>query len=197
MRSTARRVTGATALTLVLALAAGACNGSDDAPDEPAAAPSSSAPPTVPEVETKVLVGEVTGRLPKPERARIATQVGAVVDAWAQAAYVGGDYPRRDFADSWPGFTAAARKLARQDQALMSNEDIGRRIDGVELRRSRVVLDVLAVKQLARAVTARVLLEFRTTGAVEKRVRVQGRLYLTHEDDGWQVFGYDMTKGAV
>ena len=71
------------------------------------------------------------------------------------------------------------------------------RADGVELRRSRVVLDVLAVQQLARGVTARVLLEFRTTGSVEKRVRVQGRLYLTHEDDGWQVFGYDMTKGAV
>ena len=48
-----------------------------------------------------------------------------------------------------------------------------------------------------RAVTARVLLELRTTGSVEKRVRVQGRLYLTHADDGWQVFGYDMTKGTV
>ena len=196
MRSTARRVTGATVLTLVLALSAGACRGSDEAPDEPAAAPSS-ATPTVPPVETKVLVGTLTGRLPKAERAKVVTEVGAVVDGWAQAAYVGGDYPRRDFSDSWPGFTAVARKLAKQDQALMSNQDLGDRIDGVELKRGRVVLDVLAVKQLARAVTARVLLEFRTTGSLEKRVRVQGRLYLTHGDDGWQVFGYDMTKGTV
>jgi len=196
MRSTARRVTGATSLVLVLALSAGACRDSEDAPAEPSAA-SSSATPTVPPVETKVLVGELTGRLPKPERAKVATEVGAVVDGWTQAAYVGGQYPRQDFADSWPGFTTVARKLAQQDQALMSNQDIGGRIDGVELRRSRVVLDVLAVKQLARAVTARVLLEFRTTGSVQKRVRVQGRLYLTHGDDGWQVFGYDMTKGAV
>ena len=79
----------------------------------------------------------------------------------------------------------------------MSNQDVGDRIDGVDLRRSRVVLDVLSVQQRAQAVTARVLLEFRTTGSVEKRVRVQGRLYLTHGDGGWQVFGYDMTKGAV
>ena len=196
MRSTGRRVTGATLLVLVLALSAGACRQSDDAPEEPSAA-SSSATQTRPPVETKVLVGELTGRLPKAERAKVLTEVGAVVDGWTQAAYVGGEYPRQDFADSWPGFTAVARKLAEQDRALMSNEDIGGRIDGVELRRSRVVLDVLAVKQLARAVTARVLLEFRTTGSVQKRVRVQGRLYLTHEDDGWQVFGYDMTKGAV
>lgn len=196
MSSTARRVTGATALALVLALSAGACRGSEEAPDEPAAAPSSAAPTERP-VETKVLVGELTGRLPKAERAKVVAEIGAVVDGWTQAAYVGGDYPRRDFADSWPGFTPGARALAEKDRALMSNQDVGARIDGVEVRRSRVVLDVLSVEQLARAVTARVLLEFRTTGSVEKKVRVQGRLYLTHEADGWQVFGYDMTKGAV
>jgi hypothetical protein len=196
MRSTARRVTGATALALVLALSAGACRASEDAPGGPEAAPPP-ATPTVAPVESTVLIGELTGRLAKAERAKIVSEVGAVVDGWTQAAYVGGDYPRRDFSDSWPGFTSGARALARQDQALMSNQDLGDRIDGVELKRDRVVLDVLAVKQLARAVTARVLLDFRTTGSVEKRVRVQGRLYLTHEDDGWQVFGYDMTKGAV
>lgn len=196
MRSTARRVMGATAVALALTLTAGACSGSDDAPDEPDAAPSS-ATPTVPPVETTVLVGALTGRLPKAERAKVVDEVGAVVDGWTQAAYVGGDYPRRDFADSWPGFTAGARALAQKDRALMSNQDLGDRIDGVEVKRSRVVLDVLSTQQLARAVTARVLLEFRTTGSVEKRVRVQGRLYLTHEDGGWQVFGYDMTKGAV
>ncbi len=196
MRSTARRVTGATVLALVLTLAAGACSGSEDSPDEPAAVPPS-ATPAEPPVETKVLVGKLTGRLPKAERVKVVTEIGAVVEGWTQAAYVGGDYPRRDFADSWPGFTAGARALARKDQALMSNQDVGTRIDGVEVRRSRVVLDVLSVEQLARAVTARVLLEFRTTGSVEKKVRVQGRLYLTHEDAGWQVFGYDMTKGAV
>ncbi|WP_243058221.1 hypothetical protein [Nocardioides sp. SR21] len=189
-------MTGATVLALVLTLAAGACSGSEDSPDEPAAVPPS-ATPAEPPVETKVLVGKLTGRLPKAERVKVVTEIGAVVEGWTQAAYVGGDYPRRDFADSWPGFTAGARALARKDQALMSNQDVGTRIDGVEVRRSRVVLDVLSVEQLARAVTARVLLEFRTTGSVEKKVRVQGRLYLTHEDAGWQVFGYDMTKGAV
>ncbi|GAA4370448.1 hypothetical protein GCM10023146_18640 [Nocardioides caricicola] len=143
------------------------------------------------------MIGKLTGRLPKPERAKVVAAVGAVVDGWTQAAYVGGAYPRRDFADAWPGFTAGARALAKRDRALMSNQDIGHRIDGVELRRSRVVLDVLSVKQRAQAVTARVLVGFRTTGQVERAVRVQGRLYLTHGDGGWQVFGYDMTKGAV
>jgi hypothetical protein len=46
-------------------------------------------------------------------------------------------------------------------------------------------------------VTARVLFAFETTGEVERAVRVQGRLYLTRTHDGWQVFGYDVTKGAA
>ncbi len=45
--------------------------------------------------------------------------------------------------------------------------------------------------------TARVRLGFRTTGELERTVRVQGRLYLTHNDGGWQVFGYDVSKGAA
>jgi hypothetical protein len=78
----------------------------------------------------------------------------------------------------------------------MSNADVGERIEGVEAKRRRVAVDVLAVKQRPVAVTARVLLGFRTTGDVERTVRVQGRLYLTRGGDGWRVFGYDMTKGS-
>jgi hypothetical protein len=143
-----------------------------------------------------VTIGRVTGTLPREARRRLAHQIGDVVDGWMDAAYVGGDYPRGDFADAWPGFTDGARDRARHDRQLMSNADIGRRIEGVEAKRRRVTVDVLAVRQRPVAVTARVLLGFRTTGDVERKVRVQGRLYLTHGGHGWRVFGYDMTKGS-
>ncbi len=184
-------------LSLTLGLTLSACSGSDDEPDQPGAGASTSAVPTTPAVETVVEVGRVTGRLPKDARDRVVGEVAAVVDGWTQAAYLGGDYPRRDFSDSWPGFTTGAQEEARRDRALMSNEDIGERIDGVQLRRSRVRVDVLAVRQHAVGVTARVLLGFRTTGELERVVRVEGRLYLTHTERGWRVFGYDVTKGTV
>ncbi|HYF73125.1 MAG TPA: hypothetical protein VD864_09915, partial [Nocardioides sp.] len=182
----------------VLTLGLGACSGDDDEPDEPGAAPSTPAasePPAA--VEQVVDLGRVTGTLPREARDRVVRQVGAVVNGWAAAAYLEGDYPRRDFSDSWPGFTPGAKEEAHRDRALMSNEDIGERIDGVVLRRSRVLLDVLAVRKRAAGVTARVQLGFRTTGDLERVVRVEGRLYLTHTPRGWRVFGYDMTKGAA
>jgi hypothetical protein len=195
MTTSARR--GATAVTTLLVLAAsvGACrDGASDAGAAGSSASSrSSAPPAV---QTVVTVGRVTGTLPREARRRLAHQIGGVVDGWMDAAYVGGDYPRRDFADSWPGFTAGARDRARRDRDLMSNADIGERIEGVEAKRRRVTVDVLAVKRHPVGVTARVLLGFRTTGDVERKVRVQGRLYLTRGRDGWRVFGYDITKGS-
>jgi hypothetical protein len=196
MTTPQRRSYAATVVALVLALAVGACSGSDVEPAaEPGSVPTGSE--SVSKVETVVSFGRVTGSLPRDARDRLADQVGAVVDGWTEAAYLGGSYPRRDFSDSWPGFTTGARQEAHRDRALMSNEDIGDRVDGVEARRSRVRIDVLAVRRHAVGVTARVLLGFRTTGEVERDVRVQGRLYLIHTERGWRIFGYDMTKGVL
>jgi hypothetical protein len=189
-------MTGVVAGLAVVALGSGACTddgGLDGAgPDggSPAGASATERP-----VETRVSFGVLTGRLASDARQRLSSQVGDVVDGWIDAAYVGGDYPRRDFSDVWPGFTAGAQQEARHDRALMSNEDVGDRIDGVELHKSTVKLDVLAVKQRPVGVTARVFIGFRTTGDVEREVRVKGRLFLTHTDRGWRVFGYDVTKG--
>lgn len=196
MTTSVRRAYVSTLAVLVLTLGVGACSGGDDEPDEPGAAPSSPGASGAPAVETVVTFGRVTGTLPKQVRGRLADQVGEVVDGWTAAAYLAGDYPRRDFSRSWPGFTPGAQQEARRDRALMSNEDIGERIDGVEARRSRVRLDVLAVRKRAVGVTAHVALGFRTTGDLERTVTVQGRLYLTHTERGWRVFGYDVTKGA-
>ena len=193
-----RRTAATAALTLALGLGAGACSGEDD-PGEPAAESPTQSSSAAPErtVPTKVSFGEVTGRMDRASRQQLAAKVQAVVDGWTEAAYLGGDYPRRGFADAWPGFTKGATEQARRDRALMSNQDIGDRIDGVRVRRNVLVIDVLAVKGHPVGVTARVRLGFRTTGDLERTVRVTGRLFLTRTDGRWRVFGYDVTKGAV
>lgn len=197
MTRAALRAAAATALTLAVAFAGAGCTGSDDQPAGSDAPAEATPTPTAREVAAQVSLGKVTGKLPPAEADRLTAQVGDLVDGWVRAAYLDGTYPRRDFSDSWPGFSAGARKLAHGDRALMSNEDIGDRIDGVDPHRVAVRLDVLAVKKRPVGVTAHVSVGFATTGEVERQVRVKGRLFLTRGEDGWQVFGYDVTKGAV
>lgn len=204
-RTTRTRATVLTGMVLVGVILLSGCTGDSDDTGEGAPAESTSAAPEVP---TKVSVATVTGRLPQPARQRLADQVGAVVDGWFEAAYLGGDYPREDtaeaWADSWPGFTKGAAREARRDAALMSNRSIGADIDDVQALRRVVKLDVLAVKGKAAGVTARVRLRFETAsdGEAGPTVAVVGRLYLSPAhpnatDPGWQVFGYDMTKGGA
>ena len=137
----------------------------------------------------------MTGKLPKEKRAKVRQQVAHAVDAWFDAAYVAGDYPRNDFADAWPGFTTGAKADAQSDKALMSNQDIGSEIAGVEATARKVTVDVLAVKGKASGATARFVLKFRTDGDVQRKVEVRGRLFLTPGAEGWRIFGYDVTKG--
>ncbi|GAB3196364.1 hypothetical protein GCM10027062_05500 [Nocardioides hungaricus] len=202
MSSPVRRTAAAVALALALGVGAGACSGADD-PGEPAAeSPRGTFGPAVERaVPTRVSLGQVTGRMDRQARQRLMREVTDVVDGWTEAAYLGGSYPRRGsanaWADAWPGFTRGARDQARRDRALMSNQDIGDRIDGVTPRRSVLVLDVLAAQGRPVGVTARVRLGFRTTGDLERTVRVTGRLFLTRTDGQWQVFGYDVSKGMV
>lgn len=195
MSQASRRGSAAAAIVLAAALAASGCSGDDDEPEPRSAGSSSATAPA--EVVTTVTYGTITGRLPKPKRVRLVGQMEKVVDGWIDAAYVGGDYPRTRFADSWPGFTAGARQQAAHDAGLMSNKDIGAGIDGVVAKRRIVKLDVLAVKHRAVGVTARVVVRFATTGSKPRDIRVAGRLYLTRGKQGWKVFGYDMTKSQV
>ncbi len=196
MSQRSRRASWAVAAVVVVGLAAGGCSDSDG---DPAAAPSSSTSPTAeatPPVTTKVSWGELVGRLPRAQRQPLVASVRKVVDGWLDAAYLAGDYPRADFAGSWPGFTPGAQARARRDGDLMSNRDIGASIDGVEPERRAVTLDVVSVKKRPVGVTARVVLRFATTGDTPQTVRVAGRLYLTKGAQGWQVFGYDVRKDA-
>jgi hypothetical protein len=77
---------------------------------------------------TKVGIHQVHGRLPVARRKVVRRQVGAVVDRWWEAAYLGGTYPRSSFPAAFPGFTAAAEQRARADKALLTNQTAGPRI---------------------------------------------------------------------
>jgi len=79
----------------------------------------------------------------------------------------------------------------------MSNAAIGPRIESVRAVNRTLKIDVLAVERRPVAVTARVALGLQVEGEVARRERVAGSLYLTYGDGGWQVFGYDMTRGVV
>jgi hypothetical protein len=122
--------------------------------------------------------------------------VSAVVEKWWKAAYLGGSYPRTRFGDAFPGFTRGAREQARRDVRLMSNRDIGRRVESVAVKHAAIRLDVLAVGRRAHAVTARFVLRFSTTGRRARTTTVRGRLFLTRRHGPWRVFGYDVSKGV-
>lgn len=185
------------AMMLCATLVSAACTGED----EPASAPSGSPAPT-PEataggqVATKAKLGVVAGDLPRPARKRVRNGVSRTVDRWIDAAYVAGDYPRSDFTKAFPRFTQGAARQARRQRDLMSNADIGGRIDGLDVVQRTVVVDAVADRRRAAGATARVRLRFRTSGELEQVVTVKGRLFLTPGKKGWRVFGFDMTKGV-
>ena len=196
-----RLVATAVPLALVAALLAGC---SDDAPADLGAPPSPSATPTEqapPEVPTRARVREVTGsRLAPAVRRALTSRVTTVVDGWFDAAYLGGTYPRTDFTGAFPGFTPGAAARARQDQRLMTNAAVGTTTYAVRATAKSVVLDVLAARGRASAVTATFRLRMVRTGETGgvRRERVTGRLYLTREKPvGWRVFGYDVERGTV
>ncbi|WP_372727344.1 hypothetical protein [Nocardioides sp.] len=182
------------AILLALVLAGSACSGDAEKSATPSTSPSAESGP--PPVTTRITLGKTTGKLSTAEKRKLKRAVGTKVDGWLDAAYLEGDYPRKDFADAFPGFTRGARADARRDKDLMSNHDIGRRVDVVQATRRRVRVDALVVDGRAVGSTARVILEFRTDGEVAKKFEVRGRLFLSRPD-GWRIFGYDITKGAA
>lgn len=195
MNSAPRPALLSVAIVLLLATLATGCTGDEsaDRPDSPAAPQSTDSGRTF-QIETRTTMGKTVGRLSRDDRRRLQKTVTGVVQRWFNAAYVGGDYPRSNFRDAFPGFTPGARERARRDLVLLTNKGIGRRIDEVTPTRSRLHLDVLSVRRRAVGVTARFQLAFRTEGDLARRVRVEGRLMLTRQASGWRVFGYDVTK---
>ncbi len=197
MRTVSRRRPATVVLALALAVWLTACSGdASDSSAGPAEDPAGSQATEEPApLETTATLGKVTGKLSKDKRSRVRKQVGEAVDAWFEAAYVGGDYPRNEFGDSWPGFTSGAKARAKAAKAMMSNQDIGTQISGVDATARKVTVDVLAVRGHAVGATARAVLRFTTEGDVQREVEVRGRLFLTQTADGWKIFGFNVTKG--
>lgn len=196
MRSASTGAATAALSTMLVVATLSGCSGSEEASaprPEPTTQTSPSAPPaTAP--PTRAEVGQVVGRLPRRKRRALVAQVTPVVDSWFDQAYVGGTWPRH-VSGAFEGFTQDAARSARRDRRLTTNADLSSRIDAVRTTRRSVRYDVLAVRGRAVGVTARVVLRFRTSGQVERRVAVSGRLVLTRKDGAWKVFAYDLRKG--
>ena len=169
-----------------------ACSGDD--PGE-SGEPDDETTSAAPALQSTVKVAQVAGRLPRAPRQRLTADVGKVVDDWIDAAHVGGEWPRTIGSEAWAGFTSQAAGMAKADTALTSASEISEKVDSVTATKRVVRLDVLAQERRARGVTARVVLDYDTTGEVAGTVQVRGRLLLTPTKNGWKIFGYDLTEG--
>jgi hypothetical protein len=186
-------------LAAALAVVVAGCGGGSSSPG----AASSGGPSDEAPVVSTVVLGRVAGNLHQPNRRifkqhrkQVLTEVGRAVDTWIDGGFVGVDYPRAGFGSAFQAFTAPAAQDARQQRRLMTNWDLRKKIDGVEVDKRKVTVDVLAPHGRPAGATARVMLVFTTTGDTEKRVSVHGRLFLVPGDHGtWQVFGYDVARG--
>lgn len=184
---------------VAIALVVAGCTGedkSDKSDDRPTPTPSPTAKAPAP-VVVDAKIGVVRGQLKAQQRAPLVKDIAKVVDGWFEAAYLAGAYPRRDFSNAFPSFTVGAARQAKADHKFMSNAGIGNRIDGADARAKVVRVDVLAGNKLPAAVTARFRLVYRTSGDYERRITIDGRLFLTRgKERKWRIFGYDVTKGV-
>jgi hypothetical protein len=190
----------------LLAVTAGACTSDENASPrpEPSVSPSPSEGSDVTldakPAPFKVRVTRVAGRMKPQDRDVLADNVGKVVSAYFDDAFLDGDYPRDDFHDAFTTFSAEAAKQAWHDRDLLSNSDLGPSTESVLARRRTAYLSVLAPHKVAAGVTARVDLRFLADrgDAPDKEVTVKGRLMLTRKQDGgWKIFGYDLSQSAT
>ena len=179
--------------SVLLVTTLGAC--SDGGSDPGDADPETGAEQETPVIRTTATIDKVSGRLPRADRAALRRQVTEAVDRWIDAAYVAGDYPRRDFSDAFKVFSKDAAALARRDR-LMSNASVGDRIESVTAVSRKLVIDVLAAKGRAVGVTGRFVLVLDLDGELQRTDRITGRLFLDHQR-GWRVFGYEVKRGRV
>lgn len=192
MRARSTRPGAALAGFVLLIGSLSGCSGDDSSPEPRDESPTNVATPAP--VATSTKVANVAGRLPKARRDAVGEEVTAVVDAWFDDAFVGGEFPRAMGEEAWSGFTPDAAEKARKDQDLTSVAGVSEQVDGVAAVRRIVRNDVLADKGQAQGVTARVFMEYETTGEVAGTFVVKGRLMLTRAKGEWKIFGYDLTQ---
>lgn len=148
----------------------------------------------------QVQVTRVSGTLRKARQGVVKRRVGRAISSYFDAAYLGGEYPRSDFDKAFSTFSDGAARRARGDRGLLTNANIGKSLAGVTAKRKDARLSVLAPKNVAAGVTARIRLVFLADSeeAQDTRVTISGRLLLTRMKSGrWHIFGYDVARSAV
>lgn len=204
-----RALAGGLAAALLVVSGVACTSGEDEPPAASSPSPSPlpdqsvGAEPTLEAkpVPTKVTVARVVGgKLDRKRRARLEKQIERVVSRYFDDAYLGGEYPRRDFSDALATFSPGARQRAASDRKLLTNAGVGTSTEAVVPRAKVARLDVLVPRRLVAGLTARIRLVFvqeRTDGA-DQRVTVSGRLLVNRKKSGpWQIFGYDITRSSV
>jgi hypothetical protein len=190
----ARRPLRAVATLATAALLSGCWGGStgDAEPAAPAASPPSAEPeaPRSFEVDTRV-VG-VDGGLRPADRRRVAAGVGRLVQRYLDAAFADRERGRAAF----PGFIPTARRLAVEDRRAVSSAGLG--AGSVVPGRASASVTVLAPGGRLVGATARVVARMRLEGGERPTgVVLRGRLLLTPTEDGWRVFGYDLSRAGA
>jgi hypothetical protein len=147
-----------------------------------------------------VAVGSVVGtRLKKGQRSNVVRAVSRVLSGYLDAAYLAGEWPRRDVSDAWRYFTRGAVARARKDRDLLSNAGLDGSTEAVVSRRAWARLDLFTPRDPVAGMTARIHLVFDVERGEKpaKRVTVSGRLLLTRVPSGaWRIFGYDVARSA-
>ena len=188
---------------LVAAALVGGCTGDSEPTTKPSpsSSPTASATPPAPKsVPLKVVVTRVSGKLPEKSRPALEANVGKVVSAYVDGAFLGGDYPRSDFGGAYGAFTSGAAGDARRDADLLTNRELGPSTESVRASRRTAYLSVLAPYKVAAGVTAKVDLVFVVDRGDQtaQRVRLAGRLLLTrNKSNGWSIFGYDLHRSET
>lgn len=127
---------------------------------------------------------------------RLLEQVSHTVDQWLRGAYLEGDYPRNDFRAGFAAFTPGARRQARADKKLLSNA--GARITAVRPRARRLAGRRGRGPRACGRGDGPGAAGFRRVGGKQDRtVIVRGRVFLTRTKQGWQIFGYDVSRGTA
>ncbi len=201
--STRRRRALAAGLAATLLAASAACT--SDAPeagDGPAPSQSAGATPTL---EAKPVPLRLRSRsigerpLPRKRAAAVERQVGAVITAYLDEAFLG-TYPRRGFQGAFDHFSGNAAVQARQDRDLVTNAGLGSDLESVVPLVKRARLEMLVHRGVVAGLTARLRVVFRAERAdgTARRVTVAGRLLMNRNRRGaWQIFGYDLARAAV
>lgn len=179
---------------LGVALAVTGCGGE---PHKAAASHSPSPPPPPPVVHSTGRIVHLNGSLDAARKKALVANVTKTADAWLQAAYIGGEYPRAASTYTpkiFVGWSPGAIAKASKQYGLLSNASISSQISGVKIVSSDIGVDALANHGNVAGVTARVHLVFDTSGEHKARETVAGRLAMTPVGTRWVVFSYDIAR---